>query len=127
MNQVVVMGNLTRNVEVRKTKNGTSVANFTVVVNEDYTNKAGEKVKSSVGVPCESWGWVASQMDGLTTKDKIVVVGALKTEVKEEGGKPTLLLKATSVSVIPYKGKSLSNENLEVASVGVESSDDIPF
>lgn len=132
MNQTVIAGNLTRNVEVRKTGSGTSVANFTVVVNEDYTNKNGEKVKSSVGVPCEAWSFLADQLAGLTTKDKVVVVGSLKSFVREEGGKPELCLKATNVSVVPYKAKKAAapTEQLEVvgASAGNEGGgDDIPF
>jgi single-strand DNA-binding protein len=135
MNHVTIAGNLTRNVEVRKTKGGTSVANFTVVVNEDYVNKDGDKVKSSVGVPCEAWSFLAEQMDGLTTKDKVVVTGNLKSFVREEGAKPELCLKVLTVSVVPYKGKKTTKpapveDNEPVgAGVGVEGSngDDIPF
>lgn len=132
MNQVVIAGNLTKNVEVRKTKGGTAVANFTIVVNEDYTNKDGEKMKSSVGVPCEAWSWTATQMEGLTTRDKVVVVGSLKSFVREEGSRPEICLKVASVSVVPYKAtkKAAPAEELEVvgASAGNEGGgDDIPF
>ena len=133
-NQVVIAGNLTKNIDVRKTKNGTSVANFTVMVNEEYIGKDGEKVRNAIGIPCEIWGFGADNMSGLTTKDKIVVLGSLKTFVREEGGKPEVCVKALNVSVVPYKGKSVSSntvtpsqqETLEVVGASSNSSD-IPF
>lgn len=136
VNQVVIEGNLTRAPEVRTTKNGTDVCNFSVAVNNEFTRN-NEKVKETTFVECEAWSFTAKNMEGLTTKSKVVVTGSLKSQVKGEGEKPTLLVKATSVSVIPYNGNGGSGgsskpaktqkpkeEELEV--VGANS-DDIPF
>lgn len=135
VNQVVIEGNLTRAPEVRETKNGTSVCNFTVAVNKEFTRN-NEKVKETTFVECESWGFVAKNMDGLSTKSKLVVTGELKSQVKGEGEKPTLLVKASTVSVVPYNGNgggaktttkkaAPKDEELEVVPVGSE--DGIPF
>ena len=44
MNRVFLMGNLTRNPEVRKTPAGLAVADLGLAVSEKYRNKAGEVV-----------------------------------------------------------------------------------
>lgn len=129
MNNVVIAGNLNKNPEIRKTKNGTSVSNFRVCVNEDYTNKDGEKVKQTTYVDVEAWGWLADNLSNITTKDKVVVVGSLKSFVREEGGKSEVCVKALNISVVPYNKikspKQASSEELEV--VGTSSGSDIPF
>lgn len=45
INTVTIVGNLGQDPEIRYTPSGVPVANFTVAVNEVYTNKDGEKVK----------------------------------------------------------------------------------
>lgn len=132
VNVVTIEGNLTRAPEVRETKNGTAVCNFSVAVNNEYT-KNNEKVKETTFVECEAWSFTAKNMQGLTTRDKVVVVGALKSQVKEEGARPSLLVKASSVSVVPYTGNGKQSapkaapkeEELETVPTG--SSSDIPF
>lgn len=131
MNSVMLQGNLTKVPQVRKTGSGTSVANFSVAVNEEYV-KNGEKQKVTTFVNCECWGYTCDVLDGLTTRDKVVVVGALKTFVREEGGKPELVVKATNISVVPYKAKKTQkDEELEVVGASSGESggkkDGIPF
>ncbi len=46
-NKVIVLGNLTRDPEIRFTPNGTAVANFSVAVNRKY--KQGDELKEEVG------------------------------------------------------------------------------
>jgi len=45
INTVTIVGNLGQDPEIRFTPSGVPVANFTVAVNEVYTNKDGQKVK----------------------------------------------------------------------------------
>lgn len=46
LNRVILMGNLTRDPELRYTPSGSPVANFGLAVNRSFTNKQGEKVDS---------------------------------------------------------------------------------
>ncbi|MBN1268003.1 MAG: single-stranded DNA-binding protein, partial [Kiritimatiellae bacterium] len=55
MNKVFVMGNLTRDPELRQTPSGAAVVELGVAVNEDYRNKAGEIVKSVCFVDVVAW------------------------------------------------------------------------
>ena len=43
LNQVTLMGRLTRNVELRYTQSGTPVASFTLAVDRDYKDKDGSR------------------------------------------------------------------------------------
>lgn len=55
-NKVMLMGNLTRNPEIRFTPSGTAVADLGLAINEDYKNKAGEKVEQTTFVDVVVWG-----------------------------------------------------------------------
>ncbi len=43
INRIVLVGNLTRDPEIRNTQTGTSVANLGIAVNRQFTNKQGER------------------------------------------------------------------------------------
>jgi single-strand DNA-binding protein len=46
LNRVILIGNLTRDPELRFTPGGSAVAGFGLAVNRTYTNKQGEKVEN---------------------------------------------------------------------------------
>ena len=43
MNKVILIGNLGRDPELKTTSSGVSVCSFSVAVNRNYTNSAGER------------------------------------------------------------------------------------
>ena len=55
-NRVLLMGNLTRNPEIRYTPSGTAVADLGLAVNESFKNKAGETVERTCFVDVVVWG-----------------------------------------------------------------------
>ncbi|MCK5676647.1 MAG: single-stranded DNA-binding protein [Verrucomicrobia bacterium] len=55
-NKVLLMGNLTRNPEIRYTPSGTAVADLGLAVNETFKNKAGETVERTCFVDVVVWG-----------------------------------------------------------------------
>ncbi len=55
-NRVLLMGNLTRNPEIRYTPSGTAVADLGLAVNETFKNKAGEAVEQVCFVDVVVWG-----------------------------------------------------------------------
>lgn len=59
MNRVVLLGNLTRDPELRSTPSGTSVANFGLAVNRRWTNRQGEKVDGVDYFNIVVWGKLA--------------------------------------------------------------------
>lgn len=56
MNRVFLMGNLTRNPELRKTPAGTPVSDLGLAVNEKYRSKTGDVVESVCFADVVVWG-----------------------------------------------------------------------
>lgn len=79
VNKVFVCGNLTREVEIRKTASGTDVARFGVAVNHRYTDRDGNKAEKTHFVDCVAWGRVAETIARYLDKgDPIFVEGRLE-------------------------------------------------
>lgn len=64
---VIICGNLARDVEVRNFANGGKVANMTVVTNENWKTKEGEKERgqSFTALRSSLKAWFASQSNTL--------------------------------------------------------------
>ena len=80
-NQCTVIGNLTRDVEVRYIANGSAVANVSIAINEKYTTKSGEKREDVLFLECTLWGKTAEIAGEYLSKGKPVLFsGKLKQE-----------------------------------------------
>ena len=55
-NRVMLMGNLTRNPELKYTPSGSAVADLGLAVNESFKNKAGETIEQTCFVDVVAWG-----------------------------------------------------------------------
>ena len=54
-NQVILIGNLTRDVELRHTPSNQTVANIGMAMNRQYQTKDGERREEVTFVDCEAW------------------------------------------------------------------------
>ena len=94
-NKVILIGNLTRDVELRYLGNGTAVSDVSLAVNESYKNKEGQKVENTVFVECTLWGKTAELAGQYLAKGKPVMFeGKLKLDQwddKETGKKRSKL------------------------------------
>ena len=72
LNHIVLMGRLTRDVELRRTGSGTSVANCTISVDRDFGSKdGGEKETDFIDVVAQIRSW--TDKDGNKRKSAEVV------------------------------------------------------
>lgn len=55
-NKVTLMGNLTRDIELRTTPNGQSVGNFSLAVSRSWKNQNGEQQEQTSFINCVAWG-----------------------------------------------------------------------
>jgi single-strand DNA-binding protein len=55
-NRVILIGNLTRDPELRYTPNGAPVCNFDLAVNRSFTTQAGERRDEVCYITIVSWG-----------------------------------------------------------------------
>ena len=90
-NKVLLMGNLTRDPEVRYTPKGTAIANIGLAVNRRWTTESGEQKEEVTFIDIEVWGRQAETVGQYLSKGKpIFVEGRLKLdswEDKESGQK----------------------------------------
>lgn len=90
-NKVILIGNLTRDPELKEVSSGSSVCKFGIAVNYGYTKKDGSKAEEVYFGDCECWGKAGEVIAKYFTKGKpILVEGRLRTEAwddKETGKK----------------------------------------
>jgi single-strand DNA-binding protein len=55
LNRVILIGNLTRDPELRYLSSGTAVATFSIAVNRTYTTQTGEKKEEATFVRIVTW------------------------------------------------------------------------
>jgi len=55
LNKVFLIGNLTRDPELRYTPNGVAVCEFGIAVNRSWTSKDGQKRDETCFVDCQAW------------------------------------------------------------------------
>lgn len=94
-NKVMLMGNMTRDIEIRHINSNVAVGNFGLAVNRRYKTQAGEQREETTFVECEAWGKTAEIMAQYLGKGRSVFIeGRLKLdqwEDKNGGGKRSKL------------------------------------
>ena len=84
-NKVFLMGNLTRDIELKHTPSDQSVATIGLAVNRRYTTKEGEKREETTFVDCEAWGRTAEIMSQYLSKGRgVFIEGRLKLDQWED-------------------------------------------
>ncbi|MFI3685202.1 single-stranded DNA-binding protein [Vagococcus fluvialis] len=78
INNVVLVGRLTRDPELRFTSNGSAVASFNLAVNRNFTNASGEREADFVN--CVIWRKPAETLANYAKKGTLIgVVGRIQT------------------------------------------------
>lgn len=86
-NKVILMGNLTRDPEVRTTPNGQSVANFSIAVNRTWKGADGNQQESVSYIDCVAWARTGEVIAQYMQKGRpILVSGRLDQRSWEQDG-----------------------------------------
>lgn len=81
LNKVMLMGNLTRDPEIKYTPKGTAIANFGLAVNRNYTTESGEKREEVTFIDLEAFGRTAEVIGEYLKKGRpIFIEGRLKLD-----------------------------------------------
>ena len=136
-NRVMLMGNLTRNPELKYTPSGTAVTDLGLAVNESFKNKAGETVEQTCFVDVVVWGRQAETASEFLTKGSPAFIeGRLQFDQWEnqEGEKRSKLrVRAERVQFLSSGASNKNNSSEFQADSGKvtpeDSSldDDVPF
>jgi len=127
MQRYFLIGNLSKDVELKYTKEGTAYANFSVADNYTYKKKSGEKMQETSFFDVTVFGKLAENCAEYLSKGKQVAIsGRLKQNTWEtsDGSKRSkVVIIATEVKFLTPKGGT-SNASVDQAAI---SDDDIPF
>ena len=134
-NKVILLGNLTRDPEVRYTPNGIAVASFAIAVNRKY--KQGEETKEEVSyIDIVVFGKQAESCGQYINKgDSVLIDGRLQQrrwDDKETGQKRNKIeVVAQSVNFMPKRssggGQQQGQAHAEPAPEAPVDEGDIPF
>lgn len=112
MNQVILIGRLTKDPELRYTPGeGTPIVNFTLAVNRGYTNKEGKNEADFIFI--EAWNKQAENIAQYCFKgSQVAVVGSLRVEkyVYQEQNRSVTKVRANQVEFLSNKKDNNSND-----------------
>ena len=94
-NKVILMGNLTRDIELRHTQGGMAIAKFGMAINRKTSSQSGEAKETTCFVDCTAFGKSAELLSQYVRKGSpLFVDGRLEFstwEAKDGGGKRSKL------------------------------------
>lgn len=133
INRVFLMGNVTRDPELRQTPSGLAVLDLGLAVNERYKNKAGEQVETTCFVDVVVWGRSAEACKQYVAKGApIMIEGRLQLdrwETNDGQKRSRLRVRADRVQFLA-RSKAADGEpadaNKEPVAAGV-GDDEMPF
>jgi single-strand DNA-binding protein len=153
-NQVILMGNLTRDPELRTTPNGTSVCGFSLALNRSYKGGDGEWQEATDFIDIVAWGPLGERVAQYLSKGRSALVnGRLQSRSWEQDGQKRSKVEVVAQDVTflggpgagPATGgseepvtpakkasggkKSKKDEDVVIEDIGVEpiNLDDIPL
>lgn len=107
LNKVLLIGNLTRDPELRYTPNGTAVSNLRLAVNRVYTTQSGEKKEDVCYITVVVWGKRAETCgDFLVKGSPVFVEGRLQTRSWETEDKQKRNVVEVVADNIQFLGKT---------------------
>jgi single-strand DNA-binding protein len=85
LNKVLLMGNLTRDPELRVTPKGTPICQFSLAINRQFKMESGESREEVIFVDVEAWGKQGETIAKYVTKGRpLYVEGRLKLDQWED-------------------------------------------
>jgi single-strand DNA-binding protein len=129
MNHVFLMGNLTRDPEVRRTPSGQAVSDLGLAVSEKYINKAGEKVETTCFADIVVWGRQAETCGEYLRKGSgVMVEGRLQLDQwQTDTGEKRSRLRVRALRVqFLGRPKNGAADGRPSASAATEACDDPP-
>lgn len=86
-NKVILMGNLTKDPELRTIPSGQTVCSFSIAVNRSWKNAAGEQQEAVDYIDCNAWGKAGELISQYMQKGRALLVsGRLQQRSWEQDG-----------------------------------------
>ena len=118
MNKIILIGNLTKDPELRSTASGVSVCSFTIAVNRRFARQDGAKVTDFFRI--NAWRQLGESCSRYLSKGKkIAVIGELQArtyEANDGSTRMSLDVSADEVEFLTPKGMQSDVEDAPVMS-----------
>ena len=137
MNIVVLIGRITKDIEVRYTEKDLAVSNFTIAVRKDYKNTDGEYESDFIN--CVSFGNISEYLKKYANKGDLIAVSGriqIRNYEDKEGHKKyvtevfinKVTLLSSNKNKNEFENSSIKTESNALGSLGVKIEDsDLPF
>ncbi|HEY5268489.1 MAG TPA: single-stranded DNA-binding protein [Candidatus Saccharimonadales bacterium] len=114
INQVVLMGNLTRDPDLRQTPTGQNVCSFSLALNRSYKDQAGEWKDATDFVDIVAWGPLGERVAQYLSKGRrCFVQGRLQSRSWEQDGQKRNKLEvlANDVTFLDSRGSATESDD----------------
>ena len=119
LNQVTLMGNLTRDPELRQTPTGQNVTSFSLALNRSYKDQGGQWQEATDYIDVVAWGPLAERVSQYLSKGRrCLVQGRLQSRSWEQDGVKRNKVEVLSSDVTFLDGRSDGAEGGEGANSG---------
>src|ERR1700749_1954739 len=125
LNQVTLMGNLTRDPELRQTPTGQNVTSFSLALNRSYKDAGGEWQEATDYIDIVCWGPLAERVAQYLSKGRrCLVQGRLQSRSWEQDGQKRSKVEvlANDVTFLDSRGGGDDSGNFGGGSAGGDSS-----
>ena len=111
LNQVTLMGNLTRDPELRQTPSGQNVTSFSLALNRSYRDATGEWQEATDYIDIVCWGPLAERVAQYLSKGRrCLVQGRLQSRSWEQDGQKRSKVEVLASDVTFLDGRSGDSE-----------------
>lgn len=112
VNQVTLMGNLTRDPELRNTPNGQSVCSFSLALNRAYKDQSGEWKEATDYVDVVAWGPLGERIAQYLAKGRrCLVQGRIQSRSWEQDGQKRSKVEVLASDVTFLDGRGGDDSN----------------
>ena len=115
LNKVILMGNLTRDPNLKQVNSGTSVCDFGIAVNRRYRSQAGELMEEACFIEVTVWGKQAESTSKYMKKGNLILLeGRLRFEQwqdQEGKNRSRLSVVAENITFMPKEVNKVNDKN----------------
>jgi len=125
LNQVFLMGNLTRDPEIRQIPNGQSVCSFSLALNRSYKSASGEWLEATDYIDVVAWGPLGERVAQYLSKGRrCLVQGRLQSRSWEQDGqkRSKVEVNANDVTFLDSRGAGSGDDGSGMTSSAPASS-----
>lgn len=118
LNKVMIIGNLTRDPELKYTPQGTAVSSFSIATNREWTDSSGQKQEGAEFHRVVAWGKLAEICSQILSKGrKIYIEGRLQTrQWKTQDGQDRQVTEIVMEEMIALDGARGNNSESHIDS-----------